>query len=156
MSNTLIPLNPGCRSHPPHAEGAHHVGPPPVCRELDLRLRMATPNQRVNDGQAEMPRQFASLVEPADVAGASEVGPVRNAIRLIEKLRPMGTHQRREGPCEGSPTVVLERVNDVPERAVIFANRPRAADESILHVGTTAPQNRSRQRFTAPVARRAE
>ncbi len=90
---------------PPRAEGAHHVGPPPVCRELDLRLRMATPNQRVNDGQAEMPRQFASLVEPAGVLPAPVKWDRYDAIRLIEKLRPMGTHQRRKGPCEGSPTV---------------------------------------------------
>jgi hypothetical protein len=82
---------------PTQAKGAQDVGSPAVCRELDLRPCVATPNERVDDGWSEMARQFTSLVEPAGVLPPPVKWNGHDTIRQIEKFRTTRAHQRREG-----------------------------------------------------------
>jgi hypothetical protein len=92
----------------------------PACgRQTRLRHPESAPSQRRPDRQFKVPGQLFRLIETSakrtpgmERNGHDHVGPV-------EDLRPRLPHEARERLRERKPSFELERVNDLPQRAVI-------------------------------------
>ena len=114
-----------------------------------------------DDRQAEVPREIGGLIESALAAARRVQRHRHDAGGAGEHVGAALAHQRAERPRQRSPSVVLQRVDDRAQRAVVGADRARAIDQprgvrrqrgqQASGMLTSAP---GRQRIAAAIAER--
>ncbi len=109
-------------------------------------------------GQAQMPGEIGGLVETALTPSRWVQGNRHDGVGTVENPRAAFAHTRSERACDRSPRVVLQRVDDGSESAVVLADRTPSRDparHSPASRATSGGQtDRARQRIAADLAKR--
>ena len=95
----------------------------PSCGDTKSRLgtRRARPPERVNDGQLQALREGIRLVEAAAEATPGMEWHRDDAVGVPQEEAAVGAHERGKRIGQRPAIVVLERVKNRPQRAVVVA-----------------------------------
>src|SRR5262245_50545952 len=113
-----------------------------------------------HDRKAEMPREIRRLVEAAFAPPRSMKRNGNRVRAAVENIGAVPPHQRAERPRQGSASLVLERLHDRSQHALVRANRPSAVQEPrCSSTPWTMPERHAdysprRKRIAAAVAER--
>lgn len=122
-------------------------------REGRLRGCRAHALERMTERDPEAAGEVRGLIEPAFACSRSVKGNRNRALRAGEDVGASAAHQRGERRRQRSPAVVFQRVDDFPQRALIFAGRGPRRDRA---AGTVAAIRADRKNgLPAPGADRA-
>jgi len=88
--------------------------------QIGLRACGANPAQGVAHRKAEMPCQFSRLIEPAGVPAASMKRHRHNHYVALQEIASMAPQHRGERAGQRPTTAILQRVQDLSERAGVF------------------------------------
>jgi hypothetical protein len=132
-----------CRAHVVHDDNAQavewsssprenecltNVGGPVIGRQSSLRPRAALAFEDTPYRKAETGRELVSLVEAAAPSPAPVQWNWNDEVCAAEERTSMPEKQGAQWSGNGSPAVVLERVHDRAQRALVVANRPARGD----------------------------
>ena len=111
-------------------EGAAHVCVPTRRGQLDLRYRVAHATEWEADGQTEMPGQLGRLVESALTLAPRIQRHRHDPLDAIEQIASTLAHEEAQAPGDRVPPVIFQCMNDLPERAVVFADGASSGDDA--------------------------
>jgi len=134
-------------------ERVRHIHPPAVCRQLDLRPRRSSPDERADDWRTKMTRDLARLIETPLTLAAPMQRHRHEAVDFCQDIAAAQAHVCGKRFRKRQPAGILERVDDVAQRPLVFPNRPRACDgrtPGAMRIEGLRP----RQRISASVANR--
>jgi len=114
----------------PHTKRTLHVGAPSICREIRLRRCVPAALERVHNGQAEPARQVRRLVETAPPAPAPVKRNRDDDVRCRQDGFSLRPHHGAECGGDRPPAPVLECMKDLPERAIVVADRASHRDRT--------------------------
>jgi len=80
----------------------------------------------IDNGRAKMPRNLTRLIEPALIFAAPVQWHRDDAIDVLEYVASAFAHALGQRPGERMPARVLQGMNDLSERTLIFADCPRS------------------------------
>ena len=145
---------------PRRNKGAAHVAVAAASRQAGLRRRRADAPKSRADRDAQLPREIGGLIE-APFPSPRRVERHRDGgVDAFQKIPASIAHQRGQRAGKRSPSVVLQRVDDGPERPFVGADRAGPIDVAADAPATRAPRqghaDRSprRQRIAAAIAQR--
>ena len=102
-------------------ERVAHVAAAAGRGETALRGRSAGPPERTDERQLEMPGEVGCLVEASCQIAERVQRYGHHAVRTLQHVGGSGSHQPPQRRGQRAPAVVLERMNDVAQRAVEVA-----------------------------------
>ncbi len=116
------------RGGPRAGEGVAHVAMTLGSRQAGLRGGCLDASQGVTDGKAQAPCQVARLVEAALAASRRVQRHRHHPCGALQDLGTSFAHQRGKRDCQRSAAVVLQRVHDGAQHAVVDPHRTGTAD----------------------------
>lgn len=96
--------------------------------KLHLRSRHAIAAERLDDRQTEAAREIQRLIEPALSTPAGMERHRDDDVRVAQEVGTRDPHSYRQRAPDGSPALILERVDDLAQRAVVEADGAPAID----------------------------
>ena len=108
-------------------------------RQAGLDRRRPDAPQGVDDRQADVAREVGRLIEPALAPPRRVQRDWDRGIGSAQHVRSSRLHQHPELRRQRPPAVVLERVNDRPQRAIVRTNRARDDNPAVLPTAAGAP-----------------
>jgi hypothetical protein len=97
---------------------------PATGRQIGLRACGANAAQGVAHREAQMPCQFRRLIEPAGAPAASMKRHRHNHDLTLQQIASMTPQHRCERACQRTATAILQRMQDLSERAGVFPDGP--------------------------------
>jgi hypothetical protein len=110
--------------------------------QAGLRRAVTNAPKHMPDRKSHLPRQVVGLVEAALQRPQRMKRDRNHRVRAREKVGAGGPQQRAERTREDAAAVVLERVDDLPERSVIAAGASRERDASSRSAAARAERSR--------------
>ncbi len=143
------PRSAAARQDRREAEGVAHVAAPRGGRQTCLRSRRARSPERVHDRAIETPREVAGLIEAAPQAPPRVQRHRHDAVGVREHVGAGVRISAGERRGKRASSFVLERVDDVAQRAFVRAARSAPADAFRLKPEGTTPAPRAHRRGEA-------
>jgi hypothetical protein len=100
----------------------------PGCRQTGLRAPAATTAQDPPHGQTQLLRQVVSLIESTPELAPRVQRHRHDGVGILEQVDAGLSHHHAKRRRERAPALVLERVNDRPQRAFVAAGAPRCRE----------------------------
>ena len=122
----------------PHRERIVHVGMTRAGGKVRLRNRGACALQCIDGRNCQVTRELRGLVESARAFSRSMKWHRHGGIRLCEHTRPAGGHQAGKRTRKRFAAVVLQRVNDRPQRSIVLADGASARDQMMVITASRA------------------
>ena len=82
------------------------------------------PSQDIRNRDVEAPRQYFSLVEATTPSAQRVQGDGNDGIGAVKQVMSRDAHQSGERTGQRPPSLVLECVNELAQRAAVVAGRP--------------------------------
>jgi len=122
------PDGPVPRVPPPERERAVHVGMPFPGGKIDLWKSAAHPPEQAADGKTQVSRQQLGLIEAPPVTPRPVQRHRQSDVRTSQYVGAMIAHQAAKPWGDRLTPAVLERMDDVAQRAVVTADGEGAID----------------------------
>jgi hypothetical protein len=100
------------------------VPPPRLRRQPCLCGCSSNAPERASDRKPQLPRQIVGLIEPSADPPHHVQRHGNDAVGALQQIGASVAQEATQRPCETSPSLVLECLQDVAKRAFVFAGGP--------------------------------